>query len=369
MQKILNNQALGLFPLLVAMFLDIFYSYKIAFTAGISLCFIGFLTLFLLRKEHYNLFLLIPTTLTLILYSFFFFFDLKSFLNDYSPLVAEILLVVLLAFIGFSKRGLITGVKKSSLPMHTRNQTRHTLNEAYFIAQVIQNLYTLHLFVILMYIHLPESSPQADALLYTYLGVIILALVIIYGQIRTHMMNRNLKKEVWLPVLGEKGQVIGSMARSVSRSSSKKYYHPIVRVAVIYNGMLYLTRRDKSEYVSPELLDYPLYKYVLFHHNIESTLQETLGELSKDSSITPRLMIRYTFENDNAKHLVSLYTIRLQSEEQLRQFADGKLWTPKQIQDNISAGVFSEYFEKEFPYLQNTILLAESVCNNNGEVK
>ena len=61
------------------------------------------------------------------------------------------------------------------------------------------------------------------------------------------------------------------------------------------------------------------------------------------------------------KHLVHLYTIRLANERQLAELAQerGKLWTVKQIEENLGKSVFSSYFEKEFAYLQNTVLLAE----------
>lgn len=60
------------------------------------------------------------------------------------------------------------------------------------------------------------------------------------------MMQGSLRKEMWLPVLNDGGKVIGCIARSVSRSLPKKYYHPVVRVAVIYQGMLYLVNRGRS---------------------------------------------------------------------------------------------------------------------------
>ena len=40
---------------------------------------------------------------------------------------------------------------------------------------------------------------------------------------------------------------------------TKKYYHPVVRVAVIYQGMLYLVNRGKKSFVSPDTIDYPFY--------------------------------------------------------------------------------------------------------------
>ena len=243
---------------------------------------------------------------------------------------------------------------------------RTTLNEFYFVSQLVQNLYTLHLFVILVYSILPDTmqNVHAERFLYRELGVLIGVLVILYEQVRLSLMQGSLQKEMWLPVLNEGGKVIGCIARSVSRTLPKKYYHPIVRIAVIHDGMLYLMKRSKDAFVSPDTIDYPFHSYVLFRHSIESTVRESVGELAEQQDVNPRFLIRYTFENEKVKHLVSLYVICLRTEEQLSQCkrAGVKLWTAKQIEENLNTGVFSEYFEQEFSYLQNTILLAESFC-------
>jgi hypothetical protein len=55
--------------------------------------------------------------------------------------------------------------------------------------------------------------------------------------------------------------------------------------------------------------------------------------------------------------LVSLYAIRLHSEDQMKYLTNGKLWTVKQIEAEMKSNLFSEYFRQEFPYLQTTILL------------
>ncbi|MDR1403195.1 MAG: hypothetical protein LBJ60_05785 [Tannerellaceae bacterium] len=370
-KRILNNQAIGLIPLLVAMAFDNlfavvfghYFSYIIAFIVGISLCLLGFIFLHLFKKENIHQFFLIPATVTLILYSVFLFFNLQPVLYNFSILIAEILLVVVLAFFGFFRRSILAGVRNSKLPARKRTLLCTDINETYFMAQITQNLYTLHLFIILMYIHLPESihSAGVERFLYRLLPVITGVLIILYGQIRTLMIYGGLQKEVWLPVLDEKGHVIGSIARSISRLSGKKYYHPVIRIAVMYNGMLYLKKRNRDESTSPELLDYPLHQYIKRHQSMDDALGETLGALCQDKSVKPRFMIRYTFENNRDKHLVHLYTIHLQTEEQVSCFTEGKLWTPKQIKDNAGTGIFCEYFEKEFPYLQSTVLLAESL--------
>lgn len=365
-KKGLDNQAIGLLPLLLFMFLDNYFSYLLSFVIGVTFCLVCVFLFRALRKDKVYQFMLLPSAGTLVLYSLFLCLRLEPVLFIYSPLITEVLLVVVLAIIGFTKHSVLRRIRYSKDPTYKRTQLRMILNEFYFLAQLVQSLYTLHLFMILFYSILPETMQgmRMERFLYRELGLVIGALVIIYEQIRLSLMNGSLKKEMWLPVLNDKGKVVGCIARSVSRSLPKKYYHPVVRVAVIYNGMLYLVKRPKDGFVSPDTVDYPLRNYVLFRHSIESTLKEMLGSLARDKSIMPRFLIRYTFENEKVKHLVFLYVICLRTEEQLGLLKrrGGKLWTPKQIQENLDSGVFSAYFEQEFPYLQNTILLAESLC-------
>lgn len=307
--------------------------------------------------------MLLPTAATLIFYAIFLCLKIEPVLFTYSPLITELLLVVVLAMTGFSKRIVLQRIRNSKEPTYKRTLLRTSLNEFYFVSQLIQNLYTLHLFAILLYSILPEymQSVRSERFLYRELGLIIGAFLIIYEHIRLSLMHGSLKKEMWLPVLNEKGKVIGCIARSVSRTLPKKYCHPIVRIAVLYDNMLYLTKRRKDAFEAPDLLDHPFQNYVMFRDTIENTVKETLKEIQTDKTITLRYLARYIYETDKIKHMVSLYVINLQKEEQIEQFfkQSGKLWTTKQITENLNTGIFSGYFEKEFPYLQNTILLAE----------
>jgi len=80
------------------------------------------------------------------------------------------------------------------------------------------------------------------------------------------------------------------------------------------------------------------------------------------SDLKPRLRIRYAFDNERVSRLVSLYVIHLRSESTLDDYTrdrEGKLWTTQQIEDNLRQGLFSEYFEQEYPYLRQTALQAE----------
>lgn len=359
-RKQLDNQAIGVLPLLLFLFLNNYFSYLLSFVVGASCC-VGCFALFrLLREKGVYQFLLLPVAATFVLYSIFLFLKVEPTLFLYSPLVAELLFVVMLTLCGFTRHSALRWARDSKWPVYRRIAVRSALNESYFLAQLLQGLYTLHLFAILFYAILPESvrSMRVERFLNWELGWMIGVLVFFYEQVRLWLMNGNLQKEMWLPVLGDQGKVIGCIARSVSRSLPKKYCHPIVRVAVVFNGMIYLARRPREEYVSPDTIDHPMHSYVLFRHSVASTLKETVGSLARDKSLPLRLLIRYTFENEKVKHFVSLYIIRLRTEEQLARCErrDGKLWTPKQIEENLSSGIFSEYFVQEFPLLRNTVL-------------
>ena len=364
LKKRLDNQAIGLLPLLLFMFLDNYFSYLLSFIIGVTFCFVCIFLFQVLIKDKVYQFLLLPSAITLVLFSVFLCLKLEPVLFIYSPLITEVLLVVVLAVIGFSKRTILQKIRNSSQPAYKKTMLRTSLNESYFVAQIVQNIYTLHLFVILLYTILPDSmqSVRAERILYREVGLIIGVLIIAYEQIRLSLMRGSLRKEMWLPVLNDNGKVIGCIARSVSRMLPKKYCHPVVRIAVVYDGMLYLSKRSGDAFISPGTIDYPFYSYVLFRHSIENTVKETLGDLGREPGVTPRFLIRYTFENSKAKHLVSLYVVCLRKEEQLKMCKKGKLWTIKQIEENLGKGVFGEAFEKEFPYLQNTVLLAESFC-------
>ncbi|MGM9797514.1 MAG: hypothetical protein ACI3ZY_08080 [Parabacteroides sp.] len=364
-KKNLDNQAIGLLPLVLFMFLDNFFSYLFSFVIALSFCMLCFLLYWRLQEKNVYQFMFLPTILTFALYTCFFFFRLRTTLFVHSPLIVEMLLVVSLALFSFSKRIVLHHVRHSNKPTYKRIYVRATLNEFFFVAQLVQSIYTLHLFSILIYSVLPmemHGNLAAERLLYREMPWFLGVSLLIYEQIRVFWMSGSLEKEMWLPVLNDEGKVVGCMARSVSRALPKKYYHPVIRVAVLYQGMIYLVKRSSEDFVSSNTLDHPLHGYMLFRHSHVDTLRTMLGRLADDPLIEPHCLIRYTFETHRVKHLVFLYTIRLENPEQLAEVrhSSGKLWTVKQIKENIGKNVFSGYFEQEYPYLRNTALMEEN---------
>lgn len=368
-RKSWENQALGILPLLLFLLLDNYISYLQAYTVSAIFCVLSMFVFHILRKDKIYSFMLLPSFLTLILYAFFLIFmRVEEVLAVYTPLITEILLIIVLTVVKIVKKPLLHRVRDAQHPAYEKTHNLTMLNEFFFIAQLFRNLYILHLLGIAFYNILPEEMKDIrfNRFLYRDMGLIIGVAVIVYEQIRLLMVRGRLKKEMWLPVLNDKGSVIGCIAYSVSRLLPKKYYHPIVRIALVHKGMLYLAKRNEYAYVSASMIDYPFYRYVLFRQSIEAAAQEAVeGLKTLVGKIQPRLLIRYTFENERVKHQVSLFVICIQDEqviEQYKQVQDGKLWSIQQIEENLGKGIFSVYFEREFSYLKNTILLAENLC-------
>jgi len=358
-----DGQAIGLLPLLVFVFVGYFFSYTLSFVVGFIFCALSGIIFRWLRKGEVYQFMLLPVTATFLLYSICLIFRLESILTDYSALIIEISLILVLTIIGLLRRFTMRKVKRLKITSDKLSSINATLNEFYSVAQITQNLYTLHLFAVLFYFILPAhlKNPEIAPLLFQHSAIILGLFIIFYEQIRLLMLRNYLRKEVWLPVLNERGSVIGRIARSISAVSARKFYHPVVRIVLLHDGMLYLAKRNSDEIVSPDTLDYPFRRYVKFKQTIEDTVAEAIAPHIDEKSTPPRFLIKYTFENETVKHLVAVYVINVVSEEMLKQnnIQKGKLWTAKQIEENIGTGIFSEYFEKEFSYLQNTVLLAE----------
>lgn len=199
-KKGLDNQAIGLLPLLLFMFWITIFLFIIFYNWGYFLFCLYFLFQVLSKDKVYQ-FMLLPSAGTLVLYSVFLCLKLEPVLFIYSPLITEVLLVVALAIVGFTRRTVIQRIRDSKRPSFKRTLLRTTLNEFYFLAQLVQNLYTLHLFIILLYSILPETmqNMRTERFLYRELGLVIGVLVIVYEQIRLSLMQGSLKRKCGFP--------------------------------------------------------------------------------------------------------------------------------------------------------------------------
>ncbi len=364
----LSNPALGMLPLVLCVLVDYYTNYTIAFLSGVLL-FAVWLGVSMYRTKYSPPYMLIVTGIIFAIYAgCSVFTPLRELYLQYSLTICEILLVLTFSFFNAFKRRIKERVKKKDTDKITQAISKARLNEFFYVAKLYQNVLIIHLSIVLIYSLLSEEyhTEGRSFFICTVLFVIFVLLVIIYEYIRLAMLKRQIASEDWLPIVNETGGVIGRVALSVSQAAKRQYLHPVVRIALIYKGLLYLKERSPRFVFDPNKIDYPFEKYVYYKQTLDDCVKSSLRKGCGVDDLPVRFVFRYLFDTEEAHRLIYLYTCNIQDEETMKRLSlkDGKLWTDKQIEQNLNKGIFCESFEKEYEILKNTILMAERYIKN-----
>lgn len=349
--KISRNPAFGLIPLLLFSILASFVQMSVATGTTLLLSLAGFLWV----KKPVELIYKISLITFLIVFILSLFFSMQTHVSNF--VIVEIIFLLSLIMARLLRSRIVTRSAKKENVM-TRNYIKETLRVAF---QTQYGL-SIHLLVVMLLLLLGAADPQGlDQRWILITAQAVLLAVIFIESARLHLLTKRLHKEEWLPVVNESGVVTGKVAKSITKDLKNRFMHPVVRVALICNGKIYLKERDQSRLLNPGLLDYPFEKYMQYDHEIDQSVHNSISrECGGAKHIPLRFLLKYTFENESTKRLIFLYVSDIEDEELFNslRLSGGKLWTEEQIGDNMGTGLFSECFELEFEYLKNTILLA-----------
>lgn len=233
------------------------------------------------------------------------------------------------------------------------------------IAKLSQYGLTVHLFTILIYQFIRPAEileTPSDLFLYIIMPCLILTFVIVYEQVKTRNIVKHLRREEWLPIVSESGEVTGRIAKSVSLKMKNRFLHPVVRVALVHNGEIYLQKRKDNDMLDPSTYDHPFEKYMLFNHEINIAVRNSIMNALDMQELPFSFLLKYVYENESTKRLIFLFVSRAETEEQIKSLSllKGKFWTMKQIEESFNdKEVFSECFQLEYEYLKNTVLQPE----------
>lgn len=359
----LLNPAVELLPLLVFSIVDIFTPYLQALIWGgiiylTTLLFFGFFD-----RKRMGIYILQISGVSLLIYFLLFSLFLEFIDEKYSLLFLEII-----AFICFT----VFNFRKDSIKKHFLQKKKSKANvliklhELFFITKIFQYTINIHLIIVLIYFLFPVElhSHYSDQLIFTFLFLILLFIIIIYEYVRVFIIKNKLEHEKWLPVVNETGKVIGKVAQSVSIKSKNRYMHPVIRIALICNGTIYLTQRPSYYIQDPDKYDYPFEKYTHYQDKLDNVIHDEIYKKTGVRNLPVRYIFKYLFKNENTNRLIYLYTIPIRDEEIINKLKlkGGKMWNEKQIEENFDKEIFSECFKKEFEILKNTILMAEKIA-------
>lgn len=360
-RNIVRNPAFGLLPFFI-------YSILVGFvgaweSTGIAL-FLSLLGYFLVRKQN-RLIYVISTLVFLMGFVGSLIPSLALLQPIVRFLVIEIMFVLALITVRLSRRRIVRKLGRTSNLI-----LKNYLQESFRVTFQSQYALSIHLFLVLLLFLFDGSIDTAEQGIYILLSVQIPLLVIIMLEvIRLLILRKKMVEEEWLPVVSERGEVMGRVAKSISKGLKNKFMHPVVRVALIYQGSLYLQERDADRLLNPGALDHPFEKYMEFNEDIDNTVRQSITNECSSSELPLRFLLKYTFENDITKRLIFLYVSQIEDEALFNslKLKAGKLWTEAQITDNLNSNLFSECFELEFEYLMNTVLLVHRLKNKSRE--
>jgi hypothetical protein len=351
LQKIARNPALGVMPMFLFSILVLLVDTRMAVSASLLL---SISALFVVKRPIRLMHDISLVTFTVALPLSFTLFTSLPLLNRF--VIVEVIFVLLLVVARLSRERTIVRVARSG-DLVLKNGLKGSFRVA-FITRYGLLLHLLLLFALFLFN--ADGSLLSHTVFVVIACQVILLLVMLFESTRLHILGKKLYREEWLPVVTERGDVTGRVAKSITKELKNWFMHPVVRVVLLHDGKIYLKERDASCLLNPGRLDYPFEKYLKFNHAIDEAARNSLGRECGERELPLRFLLKYTFENDATKRLIFLYVAHVTDEETFNslQLDGGKLWTLAQIEDNMQSGLFSECFEQEFEYLKNTLFLA-----------
>ncbi|GAB6010066.1 hypothetical protein [Dysgonomonas reticulitermitis] len=362
-RKYMSNPVIGLLPFILFIFLhtlgvETVYSLSLS----ILLAIIGEISIRSYYKGRSLSITFYISGISLLTTLFVWFFTFKYLdKGEVFVILCEVFVVIMFMLLRASKTYI------AAVFFRQKNLRQKALmNEYYNSASIIQYGLTFHIFGIVLYrqfFHKEDAVGGFDVVLFSILPVLIILSVGIYQVYKISSLSAKLKKEEWIPIVTEKGEVTGKIAKSVSLNMRNRFLHPVVRVVLTSKTKVYLQERDVKDVLSPGKLDYPFEKYMLFNHEINLAARNSISKMvGDDLDISIKFVLKYVFENDNTKRLNFLFVAEIDDEDKIKKnnLMTGKFWTIKQIEESFADEIFSECFELEFEYLKNMVLMPSS---------
>ena len=359
----LTAPILGTLPLVAFLLINYIFSFSIALVVGLGVYVVFLLVLRFYFKQKPSDVL----RLTVVIFGLFALVYLprpiRILYTECPGILFELCIVAVFAI--FNSMRTFKRRRLQTLDDVTREFKIIRFDFTIYVVRIFLLILIFHLLIVLVYQLLPDKhhSLVVGKFIYSTLLFILLGIYYLYEVFHAYQIKQVFKSENWLPIVTETGAVRGKIAESVSNEMGNTYLHPIVRIALIYKGKLYLKNRNDGEG-----LDYPFESKIAFEETLESAVDRAFSENGGDKDLPSHFIFRYIMKNDKVNRLVYLYTCTIRDEEtaQKLQLHSGKWWTSRQIEENRNTGIFSEYFEKEYDLLDNTVLLVDRIYGDLG---
>lgn len=267
----------------------------------------------------------------------------------YQSILTEIFLGLLCGIFAFSKADL-----SQSLPTSFRKKQQITPEQIRVIRYNFRLLFYLlcfHICIAFVALFLlPEylSDFVNGPLLYIFLGGFFLCLFLF-----KRWQNQRYRKEEWLPLVDEKGEITGSAPRSICHSGTK-LLHPVVHLHITNEkGEIFLQKRSLKKDLLPGKWDTAVGGHIGLHEKIEAALKrETFEELGI-TEFEARFLGNYIWESSRERELVFSFLctrynrMHIENEE----VEEGRFWNPQEIEEGIRQQLLTPNFVHEYQHI------------------
>lgn len=359
--KYLYNPAVGLFPLLLVVFLTNFVPLNDAIDISLSVCAImSVFFLWLMGLRVFQIFFL-SSLICLLFYNFAHIVLPFDLMQKYSISILEIVFLTVIIGVRTFENRLLAYVDEN-MKIGLKIHLKPALQIYFFISRIFIVFLILHLLLLLLLrTFFLEHISEATLMWIKGAFPIFILIVSVIEFLDISWIGKQINKERYLPIIDAGSRVIGHIALSEMETFDKKFQHPIVRILFKHGNQLYLRDRPKTWGFEVGKADLPVEDFIDYGENMEDAVKRLMQSVFGKTKLEPCFMLKYSFENRARKSLNYLYVIEVSEGKlnHLKSLKGGKWWIESQIVENLGKKYFSSAFESEFEYIQSTVLMAE----------
>ncbi len=303
------------------------------------------------KEKRFDKFILFDTLLLVVLGAVSIILNNDIFFK-LKPGLIELILVAILAVSAFSSMNIIglmgqRYLKGTKFTDEQELQMRKSMRVLFFI-------FTAH--TILVFYATFFMSKEAWAFISGGLFYILFGVYFLFEYVRQKKQRQKqiVSNEEILPLVDEKGKIIGQAPRSQVHNGSK-LLHPVVHMHVISAGKaILLQKRSETKLIQPGKWDMAVGGHISMGETLEQALKREAYEEIGLTGFTAKLLKVYSWKSEVESELVYLFVTfdhknyRIHSNE----VEEARFWTKKQIGNQIGKGVFTPNFEYEFEMLK-----------------
>jgi len=355
--ELLKKLLPGFIPLFVFIIIDEIWGTRAGLIAAlvIGVAEMGYIWF---KEKRFDRFVIFDTGLLLVLGSVSIWLDNDLFFK-LKPGLVELILCAILAVSAFSKVNIISLMTQRYLKdMQFNEQQSNQLRKTMQVMFLVFFAHTILVFYAAFYLSNEAWAFISGGLFYLLFGLVF-AIEFIKQKLkqRRQVIHPESADEEWLPLVNEKGEIIGKAPRSLCHRG-ERLLHPVVHLHVInHQKHIYLQKRPLGKLVQPGKWDTAVGGHISAGETLETALKREAWEEIGLNKFSARLVKTYRWDSEIESELVYVFitydykSIHLHSEE----VTEGRFWTPRQLESGIGQSIFTPNFEYEYQLLKEEL--------------